>query len=235
MSHLKIKKSILKEVFESLSKIHTEITLEFCDREILIVTGDESHSIYMKVKIDGSLLQDYSVSECKQLVFDFTRLGRFLNVYPEDSVELEITKNAIYVGEERDFLFYVFSEEGSSRIPEVKVIYACTLEKKNLFPALRELEIFSDFFELTASREDLTLSGEDKVIGRGTVILKISKIDIEFKGIFLLHPLLDILEDARIDRVDFKIFEHSGIGISFGNHGIDFEIYIAERVGEPNE
>ncbi|MBU7028450.1 MAG: hypothetical protein HXS48_16070 [Theionarchaea archaeon] len=234
MSKFEIKTTILKDVLESFRKMHTEIIFEFTDEDIFISTRNQSHSLYMKARIVGSSLQNY-VSECNRLIFDLTNLREFLDVYPENNSVITITENAVYVGKEKNFLFYVFSEEEFFEIPKIKVLYECSLEKENLLQVLKELRVFSGFFKLEASIGDLRLFGEDKIKGQGKIVLKIPKIDEEFEGIFSLQPLLDILNDVKIENnVNFRIFENNVIGFSFKKHEIAFEIYIAEHTGEKN-
>jgi len=232
MSEFEIETMTLKDVLESFRKIHTEIIFEFTREDILIISRNQSYSLYMKARIDGSFLQNY-VSECNRLIFDLTNLREFLDIYPESISVIKITEDAIYVGRERNFLFYVFSEEKFFEMPKMKVIYECGLEKENLLQALRELRVFSGFFKLEASNGDLRLSGEDKIKGKGKTVLKIPKIDERFEAIFSLQPLLDILTDIKIEnKVNFRIFENNVIGFSFEKNKIAFDVYIAEHTGE---
>jgi hypothetical protein len=231
MSEFEVDTQPLKEVLESFQKVHTEIILEFTDEGIFISTRNESHTVYMKARIKKSSLQHY-VSECKRLIFDLAKLREFLDVYPEDSTVITI-KNAIYVGRERNFLFYVFSEEEFFEMPNIRDLYTCSLEKENLLQILMELRVFSDFFKLNVSDKNLTFFGEDKIKGQGKIALEIPKKDEEFEGIFSLQPLLDIINDKKIgNEITFKIFENNAIGFSFQKHEITFDIYVAEHTGE---
>ncbi len=231
MSTLEIQTSILRAVLESFQKIHTEIILELSDEKILISTRNLSHSVFMKAQINSSLLQKYEVSEYKKWVFDSTNVREFLKIYPEETTQFTITRDAIYIGRERNFLFYVFSEEEFFEMPEMKMIYTCPLEKGIILQTFRELEIFSDFFKMVASNKRLIFSGEDQIKGKGRIILEVPEIE-KFEGIFPLQPLLDILDDKEIENeIEFKIFENHVIGISFRKHEIAFSIYIVENIG----
>lgn len=231
MSELEVKTVVLRDVLESFRRIHTEIVLEFFSRNIFISARNQPHSVFIKARIDT--LKNYSMSECRKLVFDLTNLREFLEVYPEEFTELKIAKDAIYVGKEKNFLFYVFSEDEFFEIPEIDVLYECDLEKNDLVQIFKELRVFSCFFKLEASDDNLRFSGEDKIKGKGKVMLRIPKIDEEFEGIFSLHPLLDILDDSKIEStIKFKIFKNNVIGFFFKKYEIVFEIYIVEHIGE---
>ncbi|MGD2249810.1 MAG: hypothetical protein PVF58_15485 [Candidatus Methanofastidiosia archaeon] len=231
MSTFKIETQLLRDIFESFQEIYSEIILELKENGILILGRTPSHTVYMMARINDSILQNYTVSQCKKIVFDLTILKKFLSFYPKEVVDVIIKRNLIYIGEEKNFKFYVFAEEEFFDIPELEQISKCDLEKNDLIQSLNELKVFSDFFKLKTSNGNLELTGEDEIRGQGRILLNISEVSEKFEGIFPIQPLLIILDNPKIGKkVNLKFFKNNLIGFSFSKSGSIFNMYIIAHI-----